>query len=108
MLSTLLPFSVQPTKQKESLESTYHPKIRTLTADFRHVHRRSLPVLHVRGMPGRLHDHPRGNSPTDGWAVVRQRLGIHRVLQRDAFHQPDPVSAATVRAGEGNDPSLVE
>lgn len=47
-----------------------------------------------------LHDYSRGRSPRDGRTMVRQRVGLHRLLQRDSFHQSDFIFTTFIRAGK--------
>lgn len=81
------------------LEQKLPTDIGEITVDVRHVHRGPISLLHVRRMPGRPHDHSGEGSSGDWRPVVRKRVGLHRVLQRNAFHQLNPVLAPSGRAG---------
>lgn len=70
-----------------------------ITVDIRHVHRGQIFVLHVRRMPGWLHDDTGEGSSSDWRPMVRERVGLHRVLQRNTFHQLNFVSAPPSRTG---------
>lgn len=53
-----------------------------VSAHIWHVYCREICIVYVGRMSGWVYEHPRAGPAADGWPVVRQRLGLHCLLQR--------------------------
>lgn len=76
-----------------------------ISVDVRHVHRRKIRIVHIGWLPRRVHVHQGISAARHRRSVVRQRVGLHRLLQRDQVDKPHAHAVQTLRTGISKNPS---